>query len=193
MRQEFGRMPWEMKKHVDTTAENQNKLKHDSIGTYLQLQILTTPQPGGRSWDIFAKSPRFILAANRYSCDISPSFFAAAQTFQQQPIAHGVCITLSVSQIHVSTCSGPPFLLSVETISNGWTGGSVMVNVAEKKCALRRGDSGYKKFKQTYLSTVSLTLKPLKQTFTSHKAPCRVPCLWHLSNIQTFNNRVFDT
>jgi hypothetical protein len=39
-----------------------------------------------------------------------------------------------------------PFFLSIETMSNGHMGGGVTFkNVAEKKCALRGGGSGYKK------------------------------------------------
>jgi hypothetical protein len=48
-------------------------------------------------------------------------------------IAHVVWIPLSAGKIHVSTCRGPPFLSSVETMRNGRTGGSVMVDVAKKK------------------------------------------------------------
>jgi hypothetical protein len=76
-----------------------------------------------------------------------PPFLHHLGRFTNNPIAHVVCITLSVRQIHVSTCNGPSFLLSVKTMSNSRTGGGVMVNVAKTNGALRRGGSGYKKVK----------------------------------------------
>jgi hypothetical protein len=67
----------------------EQSLKLDSIGTYLDQLILTTPQHGGRSQDIVVERPRIILATNRYSCNICSPLFCISSTFHQQP--HCTC------------------------------------------------------------------------------------------------------